>query len=160
MRVIRTLAWILTFVAIGAAAAAWFTPQADVDAETAGEISLRALTDAGVEDIAVVGTPTRGSHTTGDSGTVEVWQVVVDVAGDEIDVLVDAEEGQLVYVDDLVGKNHDQRALTEDQWDSVEFYRDDQRRDDWVQRNIVGSIGAAVIVAVGFVLARRSGEAA
>lgn len=160
MRVIRAISWCLTFVAIGAAAAAWFTPQPDVDAEMAGEISIRALENADVEGAVVVGTPKRATHVgqDADAEEIEVLEVVIGLNDEEFEILVDAEEGQLVYVDDLVGEDGDQRALSEEQWDSVEFYRDDHRDDEWVERNVTGSIAAAVIVVVGFALARRTGE--
>lgn len=171
------MSWILTFVAIGAAAAAWFTPRPDVDADLAADVALSALAAAGIDDADVVGTPTRGVYQarlepTAPDGTappgqgeddpvlgpeIPVWVVVVSLGGAEIEMNVDDEDGQLVYVDDLIGENRDERALTDEQWKDVEVYRDDHR-DRWVERNVTGSVAAAAIVGVGFVIARRSGS--
>lgn len=192
MRVIRTISWILTFVAIGAAAAAWFTPRADVDADTAGDIAVRALEAADIDDATVIGTPTRGRHVASSADTpdssattsttsatpddaasqttttaatttevrdadesVPVWVVSVAVNDAVIEMRVHETEGQLVYVDDLIGEDRDERLLTDDEWETVRTYRDDQI-DQWIERNIAGSVAAGLIVAVGFVLARRT----
>lgn len=171
------MSWILTFVAIGAAAAAWFTPRSDVDADLAADVALSALDTAGIDDADVVGSPTRGVYrarvepvaapdTSAPSAEdtaepelgpeVPVWVVVVSLDGAEIEMNIDDEKGQLVYVDDLIGKDRSERALTEEQWNDVAVYRDDHR-DRWVERNITGSAAAAAIVGVGFVIARRGG---
>lgn len=88
---------------------------------------------------------------------VPVWVVVVSVDGNEIEMKVDDEDGQLVYVDDLIGEDDSERALDDEQWSEIRVYRDDHA-DRWVRRNIAGSIAAAAVVGVGFVMARRTGE--
>lgn len=151
VRVIRVASWVVTFVAIGAAVAAWLTPRIEMDAAVAGDVALDALASAGIDAATVVGTPTEGVH----HDDVPVWIVTLDVAGDEIEMRVGDDMGQLVYVDDLVGEDGTERALTEDEWSDVEVYEHDHQ-GRWIVRNVVASVAAAAIVGVGFVIARRS----
>lgn len=188
VRVVRTVSWILTFVAIGAAAAAWFTPR--VTAERAEEVTLDALEAAGVDDVRVPRTPTEDVHTTStteadtttsaptdgsdettttaqadddaddtdegaDDDAVDVWTVHVARGDEIIEMRVHKQEGQLVYVDDLIGEDRDQRLLTDEQWEVVRSY-ESGGINPWVRRNVAGSVAAVLIVIVGFLLAKGS----
>lgn len=47
--VVRTAAWVLVFVALGAVFAAWFTPRPELDAVDAADTAVGAFTEVGLE---------------------------------------------------------------------------------------------------------------
>ena len=154
--VIRSLAWVLVFVAPAAAAASWFTPRPALDAAEAAQTALGALDEVGVEG-EVTEPVVLAPHVPEDGDPVDAWVVLVDVAGDEtIEVRVQESAGRLVYVDDRIGPEDTERLLTDDQFDAIGEYRDDVTSGQWIQRNVVAVAAAAVAAAVAFVIAKRS----
>ena len=154
-RVIRIAAWVLVFVAPAAAVTSWFTPRPDLDRSDAAETALGALEEAGFEG-EVDGRIRPGVHELENGDTVEVWFVPLDVEGEPVELRVRRSVGQLVYVDDRIGPDDTERLLTDDQFEAMGEYRNDATLGRWVLRNAAGSIDAAIIAVVGYVLAKRS----
>lgn len=151
----RVVSWVLVFGAVGAAAAAWFTPQPLLESDDAVDVAVGALDDVGF-DGSVSGEPELVSHTPEDDDPVAAWAVFVDVDDETIELRVQESAGQLVYVDDRIGADDTERLLTDDEFVQIGDFRDDSVFRRWVLRNIVGSIAAAMIAGVGFVIAKRS----
>jgi hypothetical protein len=158
-RVVRTGAWVLLFAALGAAAAAWFTPTPDLDADDAADLAIEALAAADV-DAEVAGPPRRGEHRTREGEAVPVWVVVArtEVAGEpeDVELRVQRSAGRLVYVDDRIGPDDAERLLSDEQFAQLGRHRDDSLSDRWVVRNILGALSAALVAGTCFVLATRS----
>lgn len=153
--VVRVMSWVLLFGAVGAAAAAWFTPQPLLEADDAAAVAVGALDDLGFDG--TVGEPPELiSHTPDDGDAVAAWMVLVDVADDTVELRVQESAGQLVYVDDRIGTDDADRLLTDDEFERIGDYRDDSVFRDWVERNIAATIAAALIAVSGFVIAKRS----
>ena len=153
--VVRVISWVLLFGAVGAAAAAWFTPQPLLEADDAATVAVGALEDVGFEGT-VAGTPELTSHTPDDGDPVAAWTVFVDVDDDTVELRVQESAGQLVYVDDRIGADDTERLLTDDQFARIGDYRDDAVFRDWVARNVAATVAAALIAVSGFVIAKRS----
>ena len=157
--VVRTVSWVLLFAALGAAAASWFTPTPELDADDASQLALDALDGA---DVAVerVEPPVRMVHETEGGDLVDAWRVPVEVrAGDavqEIELRVQESAGQLVYVDDLIGADGTERLLSDEQFERMGRHRDDTLADRWVLRNALAAIAAIGTAATCYVLATRS----
>lgn len=81
--------------------------------------------------------------------------MLVDVDDHRIEFRVDQDAGELLYVDDLIGPDRQERFFTDEQWETVRHYRDG-KLSSWVGRNAMGSMAAVLIVGAGFVLAKRS----
>lgn len=156
---VRTVSWVLLFAALGAAAASWFTPTPELEADDAAELALDALTQAGVE-AELVDAPARGVHQTGDGTSVDAWivKVAADAGGttEQIELRVQESAGKLVYVDDRVGADGTDQLLTDEQFDALGEHRDDALADRWTLRNVLAAVTAVVIAGVCFVLATRS----
>ncbi len=152
---VRVVSWVLIFGAVGAAAAAWFTPQPVLDADDAVDVAVDALAEVGFEGT-LAGDPELVSHTPKDGDSIAAWAVFVDVEDETVELRVQESAGQLVYVDDRIGPDDVERLLTDDEFAEIGGYRDDVVFRRWVAQNIGGTIGAAVIAAVGFVIAKRS----
>ncbi len=153
--VVRTVSWVLVFVAAGAAVASWFTPKGDLDRIDATEIAIDALAAAGFEGT-VDEPPERGVHRTAGGDPVDVWIVFVTVGDEAIETQVLASKGQLVYVDDRIGEDDTGRLLSDEGFTEIGAYRDTRLLDAWVVRNAAGTVAAVAIAVVGWVLARRS----
>ncbi len=154
---VRTAAWVLVFVALGAAVASWFTPRPDLDAADAVDTAVGAFAEIGLE--VSPGAPIeRMQHSPAAGDPVAVWAVPVDVDGDEIETRVLVDSGQLVYVDDRVGPDRQERLLTDDQFRAIAEYRNDVTLADWVTRNLAATVAAAIVALVGFVVAKRSDQ--
>ena len=152
---IRTTSWLLVFVVIGAAGAAWFTPRPDLDAQQAAAATVGALASVGYD--ATVSKPvTRTTHATADGREVDVWDVFADVDGEEIETQVRVDAGQLVYLDDRIGADRTDRLLSDDQFDTIAGYRDQATLNDWIVRNALASMAGVLIAFVAFVVAKRS----
>ncbi len=177
--VVRTVSWVLLFVVLGAAGAAWLTPVPELDAEDAADAAVRALDGVGVEAV-VVAPPRADTYVPGtggpdrepigapdDDGAVGVW--VVSLAppaavrtdgtaapADTVALWVQRSAGQLVYVDDRIGADRLARLLDDDQFAALGDFDDDGNTDRWLVRNGVAVAAAAVTAGTGFVLARRS----
>lgn len=151
----RIAAWVVVFVALGAAVASWFTPRPDLEAGDAADTAVGAFEAVGLE-----GSPgepiERTRHSPAEGDAVDVWVVPLEVDGEEVETRVLVDAGQLVYVDDRVGPDRQERLLTDAQFRTIAEYRDDVTLDDWVARNGAATAVAALIAAVGFVLAKRS----
>lgn len=145
----------LIFGAVGAAAAAWFTPRPLLDPDDAADVAVAALAEVGI-DGTVAGDPEIVSHTPEDGGSVAAWAVFVDVEGETIELRVQESAGQLVYVDDRIGPDDGERLLSDDEFAEIGRYRDDTVFRRWVAQNVAGSIAVIPIAAVGFVIAKRS----
>ena len=154
-RAVRIAAWILLFVAPAAAVASWFTPRPDLDRDDAADTALEALNEAGFEG-EIDGRIERGVHELENGDAVEVWLVPVDVDGEPIELRVRRSVGQLVYVDDRIGPDDTERLLSDDQFETMGEYRNDATVGRWVVRNALGSVDAAIIAVVAYVLAKRS----
>lgn len=156
---VRTVSWVLLFAALGAAAASWFTPTPDLEAQDASDLALGALGQADV-DVERVAPPVRMVHQTEAGDTVDAWRVRADVRVDgeteEIELRVQQSAGQLVYVDDRIGANDAERLLDDDQFAVLGRYRDDSLADRWVLRNGLAAVAALIIAGTGYVLATRS----
>jgi hypothetical protein len=158
--VVRSVAWVAVFVAVGAAAISWLTPRPDLDAADAEATALGALDEVGVDG--TVDEPVeRSQHATADGDELDVWVVYVDVdaPGDTVEtvetrVLLDA--GQLVYVDDRIGPDRQERLLSDDDFAAVADYRHDATLGDWVTANVGAMIAAALVAVTGYVIAKRS----
>ena len=153
--VVRVVSWVLVFGAIGAAAAAWFTPHPLLEADDAADVAVGALADVGV-DATVAGTPELVSHTPADGEPIAAWAVFLDAGDETVELRVQESAGQLVYVDDRIGEADTERLLTDDEFERIGDYRDDDVFRGWVVRNVAGSVAAVIIAAVGFVIAKRS----
>lgn len=153
--VVRTAAWVLVFVALGAAVASWFTPKPDLDAVDAVDTAVGAFTQVGLD-----GAPgeliERMQHSPSDGDPVAVWVVPLDVDGQEVETRVLVDSGQLVYVDDRVGPDRQERLLTDDQFRTIAEYRNDVTLGEWVGRNLAATAAAVLVALVGFVVAKRS----
>ena len=153
--VVRVVSWVLVFGAIGAAAAAWFTPHPLLEADNAADVAVGALDDVGVE-ATVAGAPELVSHTPEDGEPVAAWAVFLDVGDETVELRVQESAGQLVYVDDRIGDADTERLLTDEEFERIGDYRDDAVFRDWVVRNVAASLAAVLVAATGFVLAKRS----
>jgi len=158
-RIVRLGAWVLLFAALGAAAAAWFTPTPELDADDAAQLALDALAEADVEG-EVTGAPERADHRTEDDERVGVWivEVVTRVDGERepIELRVQRSAGRLVYVDDRVGEDDAERLLSDEQFEALGAHRDDSLADRWVRRNALAVVSALLIAGTCFVLATRA----
>lgn len=158
-RVVRVGAWMLLFAALGAAAAAWFTPVPHLDAADAARVARGALAAAGV-DAELSGAPTQAEHRTRDGDEVSVWVVAaeVDVEGrsEVIELRVQRSAGRVVYLDDRVGPDDARRLLDDDQFAALGGYRDDSVSDDWVLRNGAAGVSGVLVAVTSYVLATRS----
>lgn len=153
--VVRVVSWVLVFGAVGAAAAAWFTPHPLLEADDAADVAVGALADVGV-DATVTATPELVSHTPEDGEPIAAWAVFLDVDQETVELRVQESAGQLVYVDDRIGEADTERLLTDDEFERIGDYRDDDVFQGWVVRNVAGSFAAVLIAATGFVIAKRS----
>lgn len=152
---VRVISWVLLFGAVGAAAAAWFTPQPLLEVEDAESVAVGALDDVGFAGN-VTGSPELISHTPDDGDPVAAWAVFVEVDDDTVELRVQESAGQLVYVDDRIGDDDTDRLLTDDEFAQIGDYRDDAVFRGWVERNIAATVAAALIALSGFVIAKRS----
>jgi hypothetical protein len=150
---------VLLFAALGAAAASWFTPTPELEADDASDLAREALREAGV-DVDRVAAPVRIVHETEAGDTIDAWRVRagVEVAGEpeEIEVRVQRSAGQLVFVDDRIGADDSGRLLSEDQFAVLGRYRDDSLADRWVLRNGLAAVAALVVAGTCYLLATRS----
>lgn len=153
--VVRPVAWALVFAALAVAAIAWFTPKSDLDADDAESTAVGAFAEVGVE-ADVVEPVVRAEHSPADGDPVEVWVVPLEVGEDEIETRVLVEAAQLVYVDDRIGADGQERLLTDDEFLTIADYRDNSKRNDWVRRNAMASVAGVLIAGVSFVVAKRS----
>ena len=153
--VVRTVSWVLVFVALGVVGAAWFTPRPDLDAGQAADAAVGALASVGF-DATVTKPVTRTTHDTADGQQVAVWDVFADVDGEEIETQVRVDEGQLVYLDDRIGADRSDRLLSDDQFAAIADYRDRVTLDDWIGRNVAASVAGALVALLAFVVAKRS----
>ena len=153
---IRSVAWVLVFVAPAAAIASWFTPRPALDASDAAQTALGALEEVGIEG-ELTEPVVLAPHVPEDGEPVDAWVVLVDVAGDEtIEVRVQESAGRLVYVDDRIGPDDTERLLTDDQFDAIGEYRDDATSGQWIRRNVTAVVAAAAAAALAFIIAKRS----
>lgn len=157
--VVRPAAWVLLFVAVGAAAGSWFTPTPDLAADDATEVAIDALAAADVR-ARPAAAPRRAEHTTESGDRVDVWIVPVRTqvggTGEQIELRVQRSAGRLVYVDDRVGEDDAQRLLTDAQFEALAAHRDDTLADRWTRRNALAVVSAAIIAAACYVLATRT----
>lgn len=144
------------FVALGVGVISWFTPKPDLGASDATHTAVGAFSEIGFEG-SVSGTVERSEHSPAEGDAVEVWVVPLDIDGNEIETRVLVDSGQLVYVDDRIGPDRQERLLTDDQFLAIAEYRNDVTRDDWIGRNAAATLAALVAAGVGFVVAKRSG---
>lgn len=158
-RIVRTGAWVLLFAALGAAAASWFTPTPDLDADDAAALARDALAEAEV-DVDRIGTRRRAEHRTEEGDAVDVWIVEaltqVDGERERLELRVQRSAGRFVYVDDRIGPDDAERLLTDRQFEALGAHRDDSLADRWALRNGLGVLGAFVIAGVSYVIATRS----
>lgn len=152
---VRVVSWVLVFVAVGAAAASWFTPQPLLEADDAADVAVGALDEVGF-DGTVTDRPELVSHTLEDGDSLAAWAVFVDVAGETVEFRVQESAGQLVYVDDRIGDDDTERLLTDEEFEEIGDYRDDSIERAWVVRNVAGMVAAALVAAVGYRIAKRS----
>lgn len=149
----------LLFAALGAAAASWFTPTPELEADDASDLAGDALREADV-DVDRISAPVQVVHETESGETIDAWRVRTDVRVDgqieEIELRVQQSAGQLVYVDDRIGADDAERLLTDDQFAVLGRYRDDSLADGWVLRNGVAAVSALIIAGVCYMLATRS----
>lgn len=153
---LRSLAWVMIFVALAAAAASWFTPRPDLDRDDAVETALDSLEDAGVE-AAVGGRVTPGTFRTKKGQEIDVWIVPVEVGDEVIELQVQQAVGRLAFVDDVIGPDKTERLLSDDEYAVLESYRNDVTTERWARRNGAAAVAALPIAGVGYVLAKRSG---
>lgn len=158
-RVVRPAAWVLLFAAIGAAAASWFTPTPDLDAEDAVELAVDALAEADVR-ARPARRPRAAEHTTEAGEQVEVWIVPLETRvedrTEQIELRVQRSAGRLVYVDDRIGEDDADRLLADRQFDVLADHRDDTLANRWTLRNGLAGVSAAVIAGACYVLATRA----
>lgn len=152
---IRSAAWVAVFVAVGAAAISWLTPRPDLDAADAEATALGALAEVGVEG--TVEEPVeRSRHATADGDELDVWVVYVEVGEETVETRVLVDAGQLVYVDDRIGPDRQERLLSDDDFDTVADYRREATLGEWVAANVGAMIAAAFVAGTGYVIAKRS----
>jgi len=157
--VVRTVSWVLLFAALGAAGAAWFTPTPELEADDAVDVARVALAKVGVASD-LVRPPEEGVHETKDGEEVEAWFIplAVDAGGESerIELRVQRSAGRVIYVDDRIGPDDEERLLSQEQFEALGDHRDDSRSDRWVTRNLLAAVGAAAIAGTSYVLATRS----
>jgi hypothetical protein len=158
-RAVRTGAWILLFAALGAAAAAWFTPTPELDAADAAQVAQGALAAADVES-ELSGAPRAGEHRTEDGDEIPVWIVLAETEvgrrTEEIELRVQRSAGRVVYVDDRIGPDDAERLLSDDEFRALGRHRDDSTTDRWVLRNGLAGVSGLVVAAACFLLATRA----
>jgi len=158
-RSVRPAAWVVLFAALGAAAAAWFTPTPELDADDARELAVEALAEADVR-AEPAARPRKAAHVTQDDEEVGVWIVPLDVrAGgrtEEIELRVQRSAGRLVYVDDRIGPDDGDRLLSDQQFEALGRHRDDTLADRWALRNGLGGLSAVLVAGTCYLLATRS----
>lgn len=149
------MAWIAVFVSVGAAVVSWFTPRPDLDADDAAATALGALDEVDVEG--TVEEPVeRSQHATADGDELDVWVVFVEVGDETVETRVLVDAGQLVYVDDRIGADRQERLLSDDDFDAVADFRNDATLGDWVAANVGAMVAAALVAVSGYVIAKRS----
>lgn len=157
--VIRTISWVLLFASLGAAAASWFTPTPELDADDASELAGDALGDADV-DIDRIRPAVRMVHETEDGDEVDAWRVLVDVQirdrDEVIELRVQESAGQLVFVDDNGGPDGTEPLLSDEQFEVLRDHRDRSLADRWVLRNAFAAVAALAAAAVSYLIATRS----
>lgn len=144
----------LIFIAVGAAATAWLTPRPEIDEDDAAEVALGALDEASV-DATLAKAVVESEYVPDNDDPLEVWVVTVSVGEEMVELQVDQQSGQLVYVDDNIGPNDSERLLTDEQFEVVAKYRSTELRD-WIRRNAFGSAAATLIAILGFIVSKRS----
>jgi hypothetical protein len=158
-KVVRTVAWVLLFASLGAAAASWFTPTPELDADDARTLVADAL-EAADADIDELSEPRRADHRTSDGESVPVWIVEADTrAGEQVESIelrVQRSAGRLVYVDDRIGPDASQRLLADEQFEVLGAHRDDSLSDRWVLRNVLAAVSALLIAGTSYVIATRA----
>jgi hypothetical protein len=158
-KLVRTVAWVLLFASLGAAAASWFTPTPELDAGDARTLVTDALEAADV-DVNGLSEPRRADHRTSEGKSVAVWIVEADARAGQgvggIELRVQRSAGRLVYVDDRVGPDSSQRLLTDEQFEALGAHRDDSRSDRWVLRNVLAAVSALLIAGTCYTIATRA----
>ena len=156
---IRTVSWALLFAALGAAAASWFTPAPELEADDAGDLARVALARSGVAS-QLSGQPVEGVHETEDGDEIDAWIVdlAVDAGGtaEQIELRVQRSAGRVIYVDDRVGPDDAERLLSQEQFEALGAHRDDRRVDRWALRNVLAAVSAVAVAGTCYVLATRS----
>ena len=159
--VVRSIAWVLLFVAPAAAVVSWFTPRPALDARDAAETALGALAEVGVRG-SVDGRVRLREHRPEEGGTIDAWVVMVEVPGkgdaadEQIELRVQETAGRLVYVDDRIGPDATARLLSDDEFDRLGEYRNDATSDRWYLRNAGAVLTAALVAGVALFLVARS----
>jgi hypothetical protein len=158
---VRTIAWVLLFVAPSAALVSWFTPRPALDAGDASETAIGALAELGIR--ASVDGPVRlGKHEPEDGDAIDAWVVMVEVPGkgdaadEQIELRVQETAGRLVYVDDRIGPDDTARLLSDEEFDRLKEYRNDATSGRWYLRNAGAVLAAALVGGVAFFLVARS----
>jgi hypothetical protein len=158
---VRTVAWVVLFVAPAAAVVSWFTPRPALDAGDASETALGALAELGIRG-SVEEPVRRGEHEPEEGGSIDAWVVMVEVPGkgdaadEQIALRVQETAGRLVYVDDRIGPDDTARLLSDEEFDRLKEYRNDATSDRWYLRNGGAVLSAALAAGVAFALVARS----
>lgn len=159
MRLVRLVSWVLVFVAIGTAAATWFTPRVELEEDDAVQLAIDALADVGLEatvtDPAILA-PYLPAEATDDADTIEAWVVYARVGDDVIELRIDDRTGRLAYLDDRIGADRQDQLLTEAQYEQVSA--SGPGLADWVRRGIAATVAAVLVAGTGSFLAKRSGR--
>lgn len=140
----------LVAVAIGCVAVAWWEEPPPVTAEEAADAVARALDGAGVP-ATVAPDPLASSYEPRGGQRTPVWQTLATVEGGTIQVSVSQRGARPVFVDDR-SPNGGQQLLSEAQFEAVASGIDDPGRRRLVQRNVVLTTAAALVVAMATAL--------
>ncbi|MGK2947020.1 MAG: hypothetical protein ACSLFP_00470 [Acidimicrobiales bacterium] len=141
---------VVAAVAIGCVAVAWWEDPPPVTAEEAADAVARALAGAGVP-ATVAPDPLASSYEPRGGQRTPVWQAFAAVEGGTIQVSVSQRGARPVFVDDR-SPNGGQQLLSEAQFEAVTSGIDDPGRRRLVQRNVVLTTAAALVLAVATAL--------
>ncbi len=132
----------------------WISPP-ELTAADARQFTERALEGIGLDAIRVEPDVRSGTYTIrGTETELDVWETSALVSGGQVELKVDREIGEAVFVDD-VNAEGDDRLLSDDQFRELGDFRTDPARERRLLRNIAGTV-AGILTAAAAVLVSRS----
>jgi hypothetical protein len=138
---------------LGAWILGWTSPP-ELTAADARAFTHRALDEIGLDAIRVDATTRSGTYTIrGTETELDVWETSARVSGGRIELKVDREIGEAVFVDD-VNAAGDDRLLSDEQFRQLGDFRTDPARERRLLRNIAGTVAGVVTAAVAVLVSR------
>lgn len=154
LRVARIVIGLVAAGLVVFAAAVWTRPQARLGQRDAVRVAVDSFESVGL-DAAVLTTPELGVHEVDGRPDTMAWFVTVRVDGEDLEVRVQHDEGQLVWIDDRTADGG--RVLTDVQYSDLTFFRDDTLFERWRRQNAVASVTAIAAAIACAMIGRRIG---